>query len=150
MIGFLCPIRPRSINAKKVKSTEKYKELVRDCLKRYYPNSPVQNDEKLYGIVYYFYKRKTDIDADNLSKPIWDALRTVLYNDDRIIKLRYAGLYDLNNAVTKLDFTKMPKAVYMDFLNYTEDTKNEHLIYIELGNLNDNLYIIGGETDETV
>jgi Holliday junction resolvase RusA-like endonuclease len=147
MIGFLCPFQPRSINARR---KEKYKENIKQCLKHYYPDIPKFNNEKLYGIVYYFYKSKTGSDADNLSKPIWDALKTVLYNDDKIIKLRYSGVYDLNNDVNKLDITKMPSNVYMDFMEYIENIQSEHLLYIELGKLNDSLYIIGGETYEAL
>jgi Holliday junction resolvase RusA-like endonuclease len=147
MIGFICPFRPRSVNAKQ---TEKYKEKIKEYFRYYYPDMSIFDNEKLYGIVYYFYRRKTELDADNLSKPIWDALETVLYNDDRIIKLRYSGIYDLKNDVTKLDITRMPKNVYSDFLEYIENIECEHLSYIELGKLNNSLFIIGGETYETL
>jgi len=147
MISFLCPYRPRSVNAEK---TDKYKNKIKEYLLHYYPDISNFNNEKLYGIVYYFHKRKIELDADNLSKPVWDALEKILYNDDKIIKLRYSGVYDLNSDITKLDITKMPKNVYCDFLEYIDNTQYEHLLYIELGKLSDGLYIIGGETNETL
>jgi hypothetical protein len=126
MISFLCAFRPRSVNAKR---TAKFKEKIVSSFKDYYPNDHVYYKEALYGISYYFHKRKTDLDADNLSKPIWDALSSVVYEDDRIIKLRYSGIYDISDLITKFDFTKMPKNVYSDFLEYIE--KYEHIVYIE-------------------
>src|SRR3954469_11070503 len=39
--------------------------------------------EELYGIVYYFHKKKTGTDADNISKPIWDCLKGILFDDDK-------------------------------------------------------------------
>jgi Holliday junction resolvase RusA-like endonuclease len=145
MIGFLCTFRPRSTNAK---NTEKYKEEIRNSFKYYYPENNLCYDGEIYGISYYFHRRKTDLDADNLSKPIWDALNSILYKDDKIIKLRYSGVYDLGKSVTRLDLTKMPQKVYLDFLEYIE--KCEHIIYIELGKLQDDLYVMGGETHETI
>jgi len=68
MVGFLCTFKPRSVNAK---GTAKYKEKIIDSFKQYYPDNNLCYDEELYGISYYFYKRKTELDADNLSKPIW-------------------------------------------------------------------------------
>jgi hypothetical protein len=145
MISFLCTSRPRSINAKK---TEKYKRGIIDSFEHYYPENKLWYDEEIYGISYYFYKKKTSLDADNLSKPIWDALNSILYQDDKIIKLRYSGVYDLSKPVMGLDFTKMPQRVYLDFLEYIE--KYEHIIYIELGKLQDDLYVMGGETHENI
>ena len=148
MVGFLCTHRPRSVNSKR-KGTEKFKEAIRESFKYYYSDTNLLDDE-LYGIAYYFHKKKTEIDADNLSKPIWDALETLLYKDDKIIKLRYTGIYDIKNDVRKLNITKMPTNVFRDFLNLIDNNQIEHLIYIELGKLNNSLYIIGGETHEII
>jgi len=147
MICFLCPYRPRSVNKK---GTAKYQERIKEYLLKYHPEIVKFNNEKLYGIVYYFHKRKTELDADNLSKPIWDALESILYNDDKIIKLRYSGVYDINHNTIKLDITKMPQNIYCDLLEYIDDVKCDDLLYIELGILNDSLYIIGGESYETL
>jgi Holliday junction resolvase RusA-like endonuclease len=143
MICFLCNFRPRSVNAK---GTAKFKEKIVDSFKYYYPENNIYYEEAVYGISYYFHKRKTDLDADNLSKPIWDALSSVIYSNDKIIKLRYSGVYDINNLITEFDLTKIPKNVYIDFLDYIE--KYEHIVYIELGKLKNELYIMGGENYE--
>jgi Holliday junction resolvase RusA-like endonuclease len=151
MIAFLIPHKPKSANKKGKKgSMQKYQTKLKDYFMLKYPDIPQINEEKLYGIVYYFYRRDIGIDADNICKPIWDAFKTVLYNDDKIIKLVYSGTYDLNNDVNNLDMTKMPKNVFEDFIDFIDNTQNEDLLYIELGKLNDNLFIIGGETYETL
>ncbi len=74
------------------------------------------------------------MDADNLSKPIWDALEGVLYKDDSIIKYRTAGIFDLrSSSLELLDFTLMPEYVVYDFLTRLDDS--DHILYIEVGHL---------------
>jgi len=82
MYAFISNMRPCSVRAK---TTERFKRAIKEAFKSYYPSTErVSND--LYGVVYYFHKTHNQLDADNLSKPIWDALEGVLYEDDSIIK----------------------------------------------------------------
>ena len=58
-----------------------------------YPNlNMFGQNENLYGIVYYLANFPTRRDSDNLSKPLWDALQGVLYENDNKIRLRIAGI----------------------------------------------------------
>lgn len=142
MICFLCEFKPRSVQAK---HKQAYKDAIVASYQKYYPQGTGLIDHDLYAVSYYFYKNRLQIDADNLSKPIWDALQTTIYRDDKVIKLRFSGVYDigkLGNAES-LDVTKMPMNVYSDFLNLIDSS--EHIIYVELGSLRNDLYLMGAE-----
>lgn len=142
MISFLCDFRPRSVQAK---STSRYKEAIRKSFKDFYPNHDILLNNDLYAISYYFHKRKTELDADNMSKPIWDALQDLLYEDDRIIKLRYAGTCKIGNEgdISNIDVTKIPDHILEKFLELTECS--DDIIYIEVGNLKKEFYVFGVE-----
>ena len=47
-------------------------------------------EKELYAAIYYFYREDVGLDADNISKPAWDALNAVGYSDDKQIKIRTA------------------------------------------------------------
>jgi Holliday junction resolvase RusA-like endonuclease len=142
MISFLCEFKPRSVQAKR---TNAYKEAIVTAYKKYYPECETLITYDLYAISYYFYKRSLQIDADNLSKPIWDALKSTIYEDDRVIKIRYSGVYDVNKLGSgiSLDVTQMPANVYSDFIDLIDSS--EHLLYVEIGKINDELYKMGVE-----
>jgi Holliday junction resolvase RusA-like endonuclease len=144
MISFLCDSRPVSINAR---YQQIYQQKIAGAYRKYYSGMPDMIDYNLYGIVYYFHKCKTELDADNLSKPIWDALQKVIYDDDRIIKLRHSGIYDISKpaSITEFNTTGMTPQVLKDFLELMDDSTKEHIVYIELGRLSNALYVLGVE-----
>jgi crossover junction endodeoxyribonuclease RusA len=47
--------------------------------------------------IYFFFDGKTDLDVDNIVKPISDALNTVVYPDDGDVVDVHAAKRDLNN-----------------------------------------------------
>jgi hypothetical protein len=101
----------------------------------------------LYGAVYYFFKEDKKNDADNLSKPIWDCLNNVVYKDDKQIKLRIAGVFDLNkNDLNQINFSKIPRKVIRQFLDSIEN--HDHFFYVECGLMNFNLYQFNIESNE--
>ena len=142
MVSFLCKFRPRSVQAK---HTAAYKRAVVSAYRMYHKSDATLLEENLYGIAYYFHKRPTEMDADNLSKPIWDALETILYEDDRAIKIRYAGTFAISEpgAAMVLHLERMPEGLYHDFLQAID--AEDHIIYIEVGTANLDLYRIGVE-----
>jgi hypothetical protein len=141
MYAFISNIRPCSVRAK---TTERFKRAIKEAFKSYYPSTELVSND-LYGVVYYFHKKHNQLDADNLSKPIWDALEGVLYEDDSIIKYRAAGIFDLR-GLEILDFTLMPEHVVHDFLERLDDS--DHILYMEVGNLDYSLFKFGCENLE--
>ena len=72
------------------------------------------------------------VDADNLSKPVWDSLKGVLFTDDSQIRMRVAGSFD----ITKPDFNVLGIAglegeLAIDLAAAAE--KEDHIIYVECG-----------------
>jgi Holliday junction resolvase RusA-like endonuclease len=129
MRAFICTVRPRSVQAKR---SEQYKERVLEACQKYCP-TPENLEGPLYGIVYYFHRKPNELDADNLSKPIWDALEGHLYDDDRVIQLRTSGVRDLREGIEILDVTEMPEPVAGDFIEALGE--KDYLLYVELGAL---------------
>lgn len=86
----LCKTSPVSINTSDSKKKQEYKDLIVAAFsKRYNGKIPkFKKGEELYGQVFFFTSDGTDLDADNISKPIWDALIGVVYDDDKQIVSR--------------------------------------------------------------
>jgi Endodeoxyribonuclease RusA. len=95
-------------------------------------SEPIATD--CYGVVYYFPRRYTQLDADNISKTVWDALKSVAYDDDRVVRLRIAGIANLRSPdMVGFDLTKMPGDVAAKLLAMVGQV--DHLLYIEVGAL---------------
>lgn len=129
MHAFLCEFTPRSVNAKQ--KVAYYSGLITAYRKYHGSESLVSGT--LYGVVYYFHRVKTELDADNLSKPIWDALHRVAFDDDKQIRHRTSGIFDLNaEAIEVLDLSGFPDYLIEDFLKLIDENSN-HILYIEFG-----------------
>ena len=98
-----------------------------------YPaHKPVKTE--LYGLVYHFYRRDIGIDADNLSKPIWDSLKGVLFEDDKQVKMRIAGSFDLStNDFTTIDLSGLSGSTITSLLDALQEETHEHILYVECG-----------------
>jgi hypothetical protein len=143
MQAFLCTHRPRSVNAR---TTGRFQQLIREAYLNYYPAGE-RLHHPLYGIVYYFHNKPNQLDADNLSKPIWDALKGLVYDDDLIIQLRHAGVIDLSRTdMTLFDLSKMPDKVAIDFIGMIGSKSN--ILYVEFGKLDQGMFIFGQEISE--
>ena len=128
MYSFIVNSQPKSYNSQK---TQKYKDLILAAFRNRFPDH-VPIETKLYGLIYHFFRRDIGIDADNLSKPIWDCLRDVLYKDDKQIKMRTAGSFDVTaNGLITLDFSGLPETIIDELFGAMET--EEHVLYIECG-----------------
>jgi hypothetical protein len=89
--------------------------------------------DDLYGLVYYFRKRIFGFDADNVSKPLWDALESVCYVNDKVIKLRLAGVitqdYHQNYIIPTIGLST---AEQQEIINFFNDPNENHMIYVVL------------------
>ena len=101
----------------------------------------------LYGAIYYFYKDDKDHDADNISKPVWDCLNAVMYDDDRQIRLRIAGVFDLKrNDIQQLNLSKIPDPVFSLCIDALDN--HDHFFYVECGPLHMEHYKFNLEINE--
>lgn len=138
--SFIIKRQPKSYNSWKKSSIkgQNYIKEIRNSLKTFNPNF-TKKTELLYGIAYYFHSKKTGTDADNISKPIWDGLTDFLFIDDKQVKLRIAGCFDLNqNDFGVLDVSGVSGKVVAELIESIGT--EEHIIYVECGSLNDKLF----------
>lgn len=143
MYAFLSNSIPLSVHAT-VRKPRYYTEL-RKALQLYNKKAGLLSGN-LYGFVYYFHKRKTQLDADNLSEPVWDALNQAAYLDDKQIIFRSSGIFDLGSeGIEIFDFTDVPNKVLVDFLEMIDDDTKDHILYIEVGKFDYDLYRFGYE-----
>lgn len=140
MYAFLCNLTPRSASAK---MTNIYHGGLISSFRRYH-GTPIPLNESLYGVVYYFHNVRTQLDADNLSKPIWDALKSVAYVDDKLIRFRSSGIFDLRGeGIDVLDLSNMPDYAIGHFLRMIE--RDDHVLYVEVGKFDFGLFQFGRE-----
>lgn len=100
-------------------------------------------EKELYAAIYYFYREDVGLDADNISKPAWDALNAVGYSDDKQIKIRTAVAINLcEHDILVFDQDILPTDVLIDLIQSIAD--NNHTLYIEVGEIDryDNIFNI--------
>lgn len=126
MLALVIPERPKSHNAKKKAGYTSRIQSVFRCL---YPGYiPAQT--QMYARVYYFTSSLPTQDADNISKPIVDALKGLAYEDDRLVVLRIAAIQRIA-APEDLDLTDMPDSAIEPFVAALVHSGDA--IYVEIG-----------------
>ena len=114
------------------------------CTESYPECTPFKTD--LYGLVYHFFRENIGIDADNLSKPVWDGLNGMLFDDDKQVKMRIAGSFDLTtNDLTILDFSGLPGTAITTLLEALET--EDHVLYVECGSFTIDMIRLNLERD---
>ena len=138
--SFVYSGKPESYNADS-KKKELYKKRLSSAYKRKFSGMLI--GKELYASIYYFYKEDVGLDADNISKPAWDALNTVGYTDDKTIKIRTAVAINLcEHDILDFDQDNIPTDVLVDLVQSI--AYNIHTIYIEVGEIGgyDNIFNI--------
>lgn len=122
-----------------------YQNIIRAAFQRRYrgavPCFPAT--EELYARVYFFTSDGVNVDADNISKPIWDAVNGIAYVDDRKIVMRTAAVVDVNtHPFNTIDTSGMSGAVAADLIQGLTET-NVKCLYIECGRFNESMIKVG-------
>jgi len=131
MHNFILKGRPLSYNSCKGNKRVNYRNALISSFTNYNPTHAVLT-ENLYANIYYFFNKDLDLDADNLSKPVWDCLNGFLYDDDQQIKIRTAGSFNLTTGdYSVIDFSGLQGELIVDLLEAFES--EEHIVYIECG-----------------
>lgn len=137
MINFVVSTKPQSYNARK-------KEAYTTNLQREFQNQNLGHikyplAEKLYGLIYYFFNTDLGLDCDNISKPIWDALNVLVYDDDRQVITRTANSINMNiHDIRLIDFTGVDGETITAITSSI--LANEHTIYVECGLVNEKFW----------
>ncbi len=135
-------IVPLSYNSK---NKAKYQAKIRSAfLRKYSGNVPMfsPNDD-LYARAYFFTSDGVNVDSDNISKPIWDAVNNLVYVDDRKIVMRTAAVIDVNmHSFNQIDTELIDSDVAADLMQNLTDA-NVKCLYIECGNFNESMIKVG-------
>lgn len=75
---------PVSLQTKRRASLQRWKATVRQEAERYWPVGDTPTRDMVRIIVTYYYVGES-LDVDNMIKPIQDALRGLVYDDDHIV-----------------------------------------------------------------
>lgn len=81
---FMVPRRPVSAQVKRRKTLQAWKEIVREHAAEAWQGRPVIASDALQLTVVYLYEGPR-ADADNIIKPIQDALSGVIFNSDTLV-----------------------------------------------------------------
>jgi hypothetical protein len=132
MYAFLIHQQPLSVGASN-RNKKTYQGEVKMLFQERFPGGAVAEGE-LYAVIYYFRKVRGSQDADNITKPLLDALKGAAYEDDKLIRLRQSAIIDLKSgAMEVLDLSRMPDDVIEDFIESID--REDHTVYVEIGKL---------------
>ena len=136
---------PLSYNSKNKTAKAVYQKRILSAFQRKYsgaiPRFPA--NQELYAKVFFFTSDGVNVDADNISKPIWDAVNGVAYVDDRKIVMRTAAVIDVRtHPLNTIDTSGISGDVAANLIqNLTE--KNVRCLYIECGKFEESTIKIG-------
>jgi len=147
---FVTDIRPRSSQGGRRGRLESYKQrLAEDFHNQGTIFSEAPFSLPLYSKVIYIHLRDTDLDVDNMSKPIIDAFNGIMYTDDKIIKHMVCSKISFNEfEFYNLNLKGLPAEVIDRFDTYLEE-KSEHILYYEIGVFSESMVFIGRQDGET-
>lgn len=136
---------PLSYNSKSQKNKAAYFKRIQSAFLRKYkgavPKFPA--NEELYARVYFFTSNGVNVDCDNISKPIWDAVNNLVYVDDRKIVMRTAAVIDVNlHPFNIIDTSSIDGAVAADLMQGLAET-DVKCLYIECGKFKESMIKIG-------
>lgn len=140
-------LSPRSIQSEKL---DKYKTRIIDVYKSQgFCVDGVPFSTPLYSKVIYIHLHQTTIDVDNMSKPLVDAFKGILYDDDKIINHRVCSKISLSDLDSyELNLTVLPAKI-AEKLDELFSLSSEHILYYEIGNFSESMVYMGGERYET-
>ncbi len=136
---------PLSFNSKKTKNKDAYfKRIQSEFLRKFkgaVPKFPA--NEELYARVYFFTSSGVNVDCDNISKYIWDAVNNLVYVDDRKIVMRTAAVIDVNlHPFNIIDTSSIDSTVAADLMQGLAET-DVKCLYIECGKFKESRIKIG-------
>jgi len=86
----------------------------------------------LYARIIWFYKGRYEGDVDNIIKPILDAIRGIVYQDDRLVVKCASERFDKTRDIT-IPQVNISDNLYEEMLLMIADDAIQHSIYIEIG-----------------
>lgn len=136
------PIKPKSQQADR-KRLKRYQERIQSFLKTDSQLISVINEsKKLSCSIYYFHRKKTDVDVDNICKPLIDATKGIIINDDHQVFVLLAARVHVLEDDYEITNTGMEPEEYENLLDLI--SKEDNVIYIEFKELMSTSLSVGG------
>jgi hypothetical protein len=113
------------------------------------PTFATRETKNLYGKIIYIHKRGDKHflvrDADNISKPMWDALNKHVYADDRQIRHRAASKIETTvSDIHEINFEDMSDRAFDSLCDFLDaSNKDDQFLYVEIGDFKYNLVKLG-------
>jgi Holliday junction resolvase RusA-like endonuclease len=126
-------IVPKSYNSARLKKAGKahYFERIQAAFSNQNPDFKTDSNSELYIQVFFFSPNDRNLpDADNISKPICDALANVAYSDDKQLVMRTAAVVSLNEREISLD--TIPDTI-SDLMEKEVIQNQKPLLYVYIG-----------------
>ena len=124
-------IRPKSSNKRHAKYESRLRAEAASC----HQGGPISG--KFFVRVLWFHRvplLQDDADTDNISKPIVDALRGVVYTDDSMVVKRLAQRVDMTGGLGSVTLRdKGAPAGAIDELLALLGGSEPHVVYVEVG-----------------
>lgn len=140
MVCFCAHTRAKSYQRSKHKMLRSYERKIAQAFIDT-NHSGYSKSDLLYARVYYFHQEREVADADNISKPIIDALKGHLYPDDKQVIFRSAACLDMQRDF-EIDYTNVPADLVADIS--ASILCGDSVIYIEVGSYSDVFIQFGG------
>lgn len=135
---------PFSYNSSDAKKKRLYMKRIVDAFNMNYKGKipKFKKGVELYGQVYFFTSEGTNLDADNISKPVWDALRGTVYEDDKQIVSRTSTVVytKTHNSISISGETDVAVELFQNLLS-----NNVKCLYIECGHFSETMIEIEKE-----
>lgn len=127
---------PFSYNSSNKYRRARYERSVLNSFMKKY-TSPLPSGSELYGYVYYFHNSDENMpDADNISKPLWDALSNIAFDDDRDIIIRSAFALDLRkNDAIEINIGDLPEDIGIELAEILSEPNSDAML-VEVGTIN--------------
>ncbi len=138
-------IVPLSYNSKNTKNKDIYQKAIINAFQRKFRGTVpcFSSSEELYARIFFFTSDGVKVDADNISKPIWDAINGMVYLDDRMIVMRTAAVIDVKTPPFNTIDTKGIRGSTAADLIQCLTERNVKCLYIECGIFNESMIKIG-------
>jgi crossover junction endodeoxyribonuclease RusA len=86
MFEFVIPGIPRTAQTKRATTRDEWKSTVSNAARNAIGDKFVFFDRGCSAVIVYFYSNSTELDVDGIAKLILDALKEVLYDDDKNVE----------------------------------------------------------------
>ena len=133
------PERPLSLQAKSKVHKDRYKYLLSEKAKQEFSDRKIFTTD-LYIKIIWCHRLPTEQDIDNITKPILDSLKEVIYRDDKIICQCHLYRIDLRKnpeIKTTEDLDDEIVRTTLKIRELIDQRENNHILYIEVGNVSE-------------